>query len=474
VRDAIRHCIYGVDLNPLAVELCKVALWLEAHNPGEPLNFLDHRIKCGNAIIGLAHQDELKNGIANEAFKTLQGDDKEITQSFASRNKKDWRGSIQYRLNYLGGVEKSLGDILETWERVNLMPEITPDEIEAKYSTYCNLISGYSWWKLKALADIQTAQFFISKTADTKSKLITDADYRQYLNGEKPLQDPATAMALTVAAEHRFFHWFLEFPEIFACGGFDCIVGNPPFLGGQKLSGTFGPRFLEYIKHRYAPIGAVDLVTYFFRRNFTLARPEGFISLIATNTIAQGGAREGGLDVIVREGGSIVHAVRSMKWPGAAAVEVALVTIFKGAWTGKCYLAGREVARITPYLDDAAVSGNPYPLRQNAGKSFQGSIVLGKGFILEPDEARRLIARDPRNRDALFPYLNGDDLNNNPDQSPSRWVINFFDWEEEKAREYPDCYEIVERLVKPERLKMKGDRGAKYWWQFLRIWIACW
>src|SRR5690606_32941393 len=74
-RDVIGHCIYGVDVNPMAVDLCKVALWLEAHDPGKPLTFLDHRIKCGNAVVGLARADELRDGIPNEAFKRLPGDD---------------------------------------------------------------------------------------------------------------------------------------------------------------------------------------------------------------------------------------------------------------------------------------------------------------------------------------------------------------------------------------------------------------
>jgi hypothetical protein len=105
--------------------------------------------------------------------------------------------------------------------------------------------------------------------------------------------------------------------------------------------------------------------------------------------------------------------------------------------------------------------GNPMPLRQNVGKSFQGSIVLGKGFVLSIEEAERLISKDPRNKEVLFPYLNGDDLNNSQEQKPSRWVINFFDWSEEKARTYPDCYEIVERLVKPDRQRWKTDNKGK-------------
>ncbi|QQM27910.1 hypothetical protein [Elizabethkingia sp. M8] len=100
------------------------------------------------------------------------------------------------------------------------------------------------------------------------------------------------------------------------------------------------------------------------------------------------------------------------------------------------------------------------PLQSNKGKSFQGSIVLGKGFILTQEEALALIHKDPRNKEVLFPYLNGDDLNNDPEQKPSRWVINFFDWEEEKAKTYPDCYEIVEKLVKPERQRWKKDNDG--------------
>jgi hypothetical protein len=114
------------------------------------------------------------------------------------------------------------------------------------------------------------------------------------------------------------------------------------------------------------------------------------------------------------------------------------------------------------------VIGNPFPLKQNEGKSFMGSITLGKGFLLSPDEAKSLISKDARNKDVLFPYLNGDDVNSDPEQRPSRWVINFFDWSEEKSRSYPDCFEIVERLVKPERERPGNTMGRIKWWQFYR------
>ncbi len=236
----------------------------------------------------------------------------------------------------------------------------------------------------------------------------------------------------------------------------------------SEISGSFGDNYLEFIKYNFTPIGAVDLVTYFFRRIFGIIKEKGFQSLISTNTIAQGKAREDGLDIIVKQGGTINHAIKSMRWPGIAAVEVALLTITKQNWKGKFVLGGKYVKVITPYLDDAETLGNPYQLKQNENKAFQGSIPLGKGFVLEPVEAQSLIAKDSKNKDVLFPYLNGDDLNNNPDQSPSRWVINFFDWDEMKSREYTDCFSIIEKLVKPERHRPDNKMGRDKWWQFYR------
>ena len=455
IRQVINKCIYGIDKNPLAVELCKVAMWLEAHNPGEPLNFLDHHIKSGDSIVGLAHRSELEKGIADEAFKTLPGDDKDIAKTWRDKNVKERREraakALQLKAEFEKSTESSVQEALAEYKTFNQLPETTPDEIERKAKAYKKFIDGKGFSFLKAMADTQVAQFFIPKIEGNKDYLMTDADFRLILSGYKGWQDRKVAKATAVAVEQSFFHWFIEFPEVFSEGGFECVLGNPPFLGNRKLSGTFGEPFLEAIKYQFSPIGAVDLVTYFFRRIFTIIKSGGFQSLISTNTIAQGTAREDGLDIIVQQGGTISHAVKSMRWPGIAAVEVALVTITKQSWKGEFTLSGKQVKIITTYLDDAESLGNPFVLKYNEGKSFQGSIVLGKGFVLEPNEAKALIEKNPQNKNVLFPYLNGDDLNNNPDQSPSRWVINFFDWTEEKAKKYSDCYEIIEELVKPER-----------------------
>ncbi|MBT4304447.1 MAG: N-6 DNA methylase, partial [Chloroflexi bacterium] len=480
IRDVIHNCIYGVDLNPLAVELAKVALWLEAHNPGEPLHFLDHKIKCGDAIVGLAHLHELKNGIANEAFKKLPGDD--ITARTLAKRNKDEKKQKQVGFDFDKQVVNKIEEVNTAFNNFDKLPENTPKEIEVKQNAYKNLNDSNDRLKLKTLADIQTAQFFIPKTINHRDQLVTESTFKDMLAGTKSLIGIRSVVkAKEVASEKRFFHWFLEFPEVFASGGFNCIIGNPPFLGGQKISGSYGYDYLNHLTGYYSPAKSVDLVAFFFRRIFQLIKEYGFQALIATNTIAQGKSREGGLAIIQQNGGCINFAIRSMRWPGLAAVEISQVGVHKGEWNKEYVLDNKIVERITSYLDDSEELGNPHKLHQNKDKSFQGSIVLGKGFVLEPREAQKLISQNPKNKNVLFPYLNGRDLNSNPDQSPSRWVINFFDWDEDKCKsDFPEVYLIALNKIKPQRNRLitekieKGvslgvhdRRASEEWWIYL-------
>jgi methylase of polypeptide subunit release factors len=464
MKDVVRHCIYGVDKNPLAIELCKIALWLEAYNPGEPLNFLDHHIKCGDAIVGLAHRDELEKGIADEAFKSLPGDDKDIAQSFLRRNKEESKkagvkGAGQ-QLTTEAQINANSEEAMAEYKQFNALPETSPEEIERKAKAYNKFINGKGLSFLKAMADTQVAQFFIPKTTANKDSLMTDADYRLTLSGYQSWQDRRVAKATAVAMEQRFFHWFIEFPEVFSEGGFDCILGNPPFLGDRRLKEAYGEEFLEWIRYNFTDGATVDLVVYFFLRINSIIRLNGFQSLISTNTVAQGKAREFGLEKIIANGSILNHAIKGMKWPGLAAVEVSLITIFKGKWIDKFYLNGKLTDQISPFLDAAENTGTPFPLYNNEGKSFQGSIVLGKGFILEPAEANDILLEEISNKQVIMPYLNGDDLNNNPDQKPSRFVINFFDFSEEKASTFEKPFKIILDRVKPERQRWKEDKDG--------------
>ena len=346
VRDVICNCIYGVDLNPLAVELCKVALWLEAHIPGQPLNFLDHHIKCGNAIVGFARREELERGVPDEAFVTMPGDDKDIAASFRKRNKEErlrheQKLPKQESLSFTPEVEKHLSEVLKGWRTIAALPERNPSEIENKKNCYQEFANGRDALLLSEIAAIPVAQFYIEKTKENQPKLITDEAFRYYLEGHRTPQGQATAMAWALANRKRFFHWFLEFPEIIEQGGFDCILGNPPYLGGQALSATYSYPFCHYVKWEFSPAGLSDLVAYFVRRIYDLLRPCGFASFITTNSIKDGDVRKDGLDKILLDGGSINFAVRGIKWPGLANLVVSLVGLHKGQWNDKFILVLR-------------------------------------------------------------------------------------------------------------------------------------
>jgi type I restriction-modification system DNA methylase subunit len=468
IRDVIRHCIYGVDLNPLAVELCKVALWLEAHNPNEPLNFLDHHIKCGNAIVGLAHRDELENGIANEAFKTLPGDDKEIAKALLVRNRNESNErkdqGTQINADFEETTAANVQEAMVEYKVFRKMPETSPDDIAAKQKAYNKFLDGKGYTFLKIMCDTQVAQFFISKTEENKGRFVTDNDFRQMMQGYRGWQSPHTAKATAIALEKRFFHWFLEFPEVFSNEGFDCILGNPPYLGGKRISGFYGDSFLNYVKVYFQPAsGSVDLISYFVRRYFNIVK--GFFSFISTNSISQGDTKASSLDVLCSNGVEIVFAYKNIPWPGLAAVDVTLISCFKGKFIRQKYLKGHPVNYISTLLDNDA-EFYPYRLVANKNKSFQGSIIFGDGFLLTETEANQFLTLNNMNTECIFPYLIGDNINSRPNQDNSRWVINFFNWSESDASKYSDLYERVREKVKPLRDKVKRKVYREKWWQF--------
>lgn len=466
VRDVIRECIYGVDLNPLAVELCKVALWLEAHNPGEPLNFLDHHIKCGNAIVGFVRREELDRGVPEEAFVTLPGDDKDIASAYRRKNKGERAAKSQASLNLAPELQAQLDAILARWREISGLPERNPTEIEAKKLRYEQFTSSRDAWLLQQIAAIPIAQFYLPKTAATKSQLTTDEEFRAYLGGHRHPQGQATAAAWALAERKRFFHWFLQFPDIIARGGFDCILGNPPYKGGTLLSGVYGHSFCNYAKWQYAPIGLSDLVVFFLRRIYGLLKEGGATSFITTNSIKDGDIRQDGLTRVVEVGATIKFAVRGIKWPGRANLVVSLLSIQKGPWVGPRFLDGREVALITPYLDDAADLAAPIPLKENRDRLFAGFDILGDGFLISHDEGAALVRDDPRNREVIAKAINGQEVNNDPEQSPARSVIHFVDRTKEEAETYMGPFRIVLERVKPFRDTQNRERNRTHWWLF--------
>jgi hypothetical protein len=474
IRDVVAHSIYGVDKNPLAVELCRVALWLEAHCEGKPLTFLDHRIRCGDSLLGVLDLAVLEDGVPDDAFEPASADEKAVASLLKKRNRAERRDLERGQLTLPFHPQGLLPTLAEEDRKVAAIPDGSPADIRRKKALYERRIAEPGRRRLIEACNLWTAAFFQSfqNRPTLQGQAITTQVLLDHLAGRAHPHAVAEAEALAVT--HRFFHWPLEFPEVFEGGGFDVVIGNPPFMGGLKISGTFGDKYRHWLEAAYTPYaGTADLCAAFYRRVFRLLKPGGRLGMVATNTIGQGDTRESGLAPILANGGVITFARRFIKWPGAANVEVNLVAIHKRASNGEqrggsSVLDGHPVEFISSRLD-AEPEAEPKRLPQNEGKAFQGDIVRGIGFVLEPEEAEALLAKDPRNLDCLFPYLNGEDLNSHPEQKPSRWVICFHDWPLERTRQYPDLLRIVEERVKPERERLRGPgdkRNREFWWQF--------
>ena len=246
IRDVIQHCVYGVDLNPLAVDLCKVALWLEGLCCGLSLNFLDHRIKCGNSLVGVLDLDCLKEGIPDGTFKAVTGDDKAIAAQIKKSNKKALQALEQEQLSLdLGSTfERDREEYAKAWRELERMKDDDPTAVHQKQAKYERSRHLVSWLRDQSACNLWTTAFFMPLTKQNFQLLPTSAAVENLLKGNWTTQKIVDA-ANRQAEEKRFFHWPLEFPEVFEQGGFDCVLGNPPweqirfreqaFLGAREL-----------------------------------------------------------------------------------------------------------------------------------------------------------------------------------------------------------------------------------------------
>jgi len=272
IRDVITHCIYGVDKNPLAVDLCKVALWIEGHTKGKPLTFLDHRIRCGDSLIGVFDLNVLKEGIPDEAFEPVSGDDKATARMLKKRNRDERSG--QRSLPLLTSEElRKLGEdrrpLLE-------LPDDTPEQIRQKVNAYQNLQrQGTKWWQDQTACHLWTSAFFTELTAenDKNRRIPTTDDLFRYLETHN-LDGRLIGNAWALAQKHKFFHWPLEFPEVLGKGGFDVVLGNPPFSAEMPLGLV---KLLHSINFSVSNINSAAL---FVQRTHQLLNFKGQLGLV--------------------------------------------------------------------------------------------------------------------------------------------------------------------------------------------------
>jgi Eco57I restriction-modification methylase len=223
LRDVVGRCVYGVDFNPMAVELCKVSLWMEALDPGKPLSFLDAHIKCGNSLVGttVALTD---SGVPDVAFTPLAGDDKDVARELRKRNMAEREGQLTFEDEVV-----ALGELQTLVAAFEAASDNTIEALHNKEKLFQSIVSSARYTRAKAAADAWCASFVQKKVKGAPG--ITTGVVRRIATGKGEVGEDVLADVRRAAEEFGFFQWEIEFPEVFARrgGGFACVLGNPPW-----------------------------------------------------------------------------------------------------------------------------------------------------------------------------------------------------------------------------------------------------
>jgi hypothetical protein len=456
-RLVVDRCLYGVDINPMAVEMAKLSLWLVTLQKNVAFTFLDHCIRCGDSLLGVTDLRQIETLSMDPSRATAPLFLEEACRNAVARAREareKLEGFTVKDVKDAEAKESMLKEAEQAVEALRLLADVTAALAVG------DIDPGHSGLEILHLAATAAAKASGEAHLPVLERLRHLA--QSVLNsGGTPEQK-----------KHRPMHWSIEFPEAAFSGGFSAVVGNPPFVGGQKITSQLGTSYRDYLVEYLAAgkRGSADLCAYFFLRARDLLRKSGHFGLLATNTIAQGDTREVGLEQLEATGVSIFRAVSSRKWPGEAALEVAHVWATRARWNGHFILDDMPVANITSYLaSSSAVSREKYALAENAKKAFKGPELNGLGFMISPSEAVALICADAKNDEVLQPFFNGEDLVSSPVVEASRWAINFRDWPEAQARTYPLCFDHLRREVLPFRAKSKVPKLREYWWRFKRL-----
>ena len=445
-RLVAQRCLYGVDKNPMATDLARLSLWLATLARDHEFTFLDHALKTGDSVVGLTR---------SQIGAMTWGDDRQDSAM---------SGFVRARVA----------------EAVKARAEIraAPDDIARAIQEARHRVLEGRMADVRALGDAVLACFF----GNEKPRAREGARQRLAAmpGGGEAMWAEARRLAATLkggADPIRPFHWQIEFPEVFTseAPGFDTIVGNPPFLAGSEISSALGDHYLKWLQHQFGTKGQADLVAVFFLGAYDLIRPGGTFALLATQTISRGDTRATGLERIVFNHGVIYRAQRRIPWSGQAAVTVSAVWVRRGQTFSAPVLDGIERSVITSFLLPSGPNSAPSRLITNHSNSFEGVKYTGQGFLFSEmggecetfTAMNALVDADVRNKEVIRPLMRGEALLERPDLSPDRYIIDFNDFTENRAREWPTLMSILEQKVRPSRAK-GGKAEDRPWWQFAR------
>jgi len=443
------RCIYGVDINPLAVELAKLSIWLVTLSKGRPFGFLDHNLKHGDSLLGLHDLNQL---YYLDMKPTRLSDGGGCTKSLFAQQMEE---SVNEALSIRKALrERPIRDIhdVETMAHLDqkvreklVLPELVADALVGEV-----LKAGGKNVDTTVLS-IEAGQAFDggeNASINLKRRVIIDLGVN-YSNG-KLVRKP--------------FHWCLEFPEVFTQGGFDGIVGNPPYLGNSSIRKAFGDSYRKFCVNQLVGgrKGKADFVVFFFAKSILIMKNHGVSGLLTTDSISHGDSKEVGLDYWLRNGIDIFKAYTFEKWLGKASVITHRLHLVKSKWNGDFILNGNTVETISSSLS-SIVEIKLNPLSENKNIVFKGTEPGCEGFLISSEKAKSLFNDSIIYNDVIYPYIIARQVNQDLKQGTDRYIINFWDWEYEDLSKYSAAFDLIEENVRPIRSSSNGK-----WWLFAR------
>ena len=454
-RLVAERCLYGADVNPLAVELAKLSLWLVTLAQDKPFGFLNHNLRVGDSLLGVHNLSQVRQLRLTPALGEHQ------TELFGR------------------SVENVVEDVIALRQRLRA---IVTHEISDTYAMAA--LDSQARDRLRAvdlIADCLVGEGIDSAgnaRAQKNAEAALRANAEFFMRGEadhgevihRRVHHLMTDGLPAGPRSRQPFHWALEFPEVFQDGGFHAVLGNPPFLGNRLWKSSFGDKMQAQVRQVLgtAP-GKIDLCIAFHRRAVDLLRPGGTYGLVARDNVTEGSAVKVGLGVIVKNG-DVIWARKSVRWPGAASVVVSLIAFFKGDWAGARHLDGQEVGYIGPRLEDASRDDWQPKRLAGAPEAFAGvDNSQGLAFVLAAGDPW-LDRLSSEANTLVRPYISGNDITDHALQSVKRWVLDIGDHDiTEIEANWPTAFEFLTEIVKPTRTdeKLRSYKGLiDRWWQF--------
>lgn len=459
-------CLYGVDRNPLAVEMAKLSMWLITLAKDRPFTFVDHAFRCGDSLLGITDLRQLDClHLDPDAGRKIYGgslfDPAKCIEPLVNAALDKRRRLEAFPVMDVRDAERKSGLLNESNALLDRLKVVGNIIVGAALSTATQTSEAYDNQLRSVAPEVSAALDETRSDADREQRLL---DLR--LKAEYWLDEGRPEMT----AERRCFHWPIEFPEVFldrTRTGFDAIIGNPPFVGGVGLSRLFGVPYERTLKRTLPDSqGFVDYAVYFHRRAVTsLSSDSGLITLLGPQNLISTVNRQANGDVTLAEGRQIMWARKRVTWPGSN-LQVCIQSYAPGIWHPRPMLDGVQVHEIGASLESEGDLSSAKHLEPWV-KSSQGTDLYGASFIKSEIEWEPFLADEPTISNFLRPYVNADILCSNPDFRSDLLAIDFGEREKDELHGVERLLNHLELQVGDERMhqtrQIHEDRNWLFW-----------